>query len=170
MTSRFFLAALVLCVGGLGGSSVSAASLQWLAPVADCYETGVRQNRAVVIIFFDSVTSRVDADKLSIRLGLSPRMQALAAAAVWCMGDVSRDIVPKNLAKALGVTEYPTISVLAPNPNMIDETARIVAFKGWFAERGFEGAQDHIVRGVAKVSAQGGKPPRGSAGGGSSGR
>ena len=151
------LAALVV-LAGLGDGVALADSLHWLAPVADCYDTGVAQNRAVVIIFYDSVGDRIDADKMSIRLAMSPRMQALSGVTIWCMGDVSRDVVAKNMAKALGVTEYPTLSVLAPNPNMIDETARVVGFRGSFAEKGFEGAQDCIVKGVSKVPAKAGRP------------
>ncbi len=143
-----------LVVAGLGiGGVASGASLPWLAPVADCYDTGVSQNRAVVIIFYDSVNGRLDADKMSMRLALSPRMQALSETTVWCMGDVTRDLVARNMAKALGILEYPTLSVLAPNPTMLDETGRVVGFRGSFAENGLEGAQNQIVRGVSKVRA-----------------
>jgi hypothetical protein len=161
MNSLLSLAALVV-LAGLGGGSASAGSLNWLAPVADCYDTGVSQKRAVVIIFYDSVNTRLDADKMSIRLAMSPRMQALSDTTVWCMGDVTRDLVAKNIAKALGIAEYPTLSVLAPNPTMLDETGRIVGFKGSFAENHLEGAQNHIIRGVSKVQAdqaKDGKPP-----------
>ena len=126
--------------------------------MADCYDTGVSQNRAIVVIFYNSVTDRLDADKMSIRLGMSPRMQALSDVTVWCMGDVSRDLVAKNIAKALGITEYPTLSVLAPNGSMLDETTRIVGFRGSFAENYLEAAQNHIITGVSKVQAQAGKP------------
>ena len=126
-------------VAALGaGRPAAAGTLQWVAPTADCYDTGVRQHRAVVIIFYDVVGSRLDADKLSLRLSLSPRMQALSGSTVWCMGDVSSDLVAKNIAKALGVSDYPTVSVLAPDPNALDETSRIVGFRGAFAETGFE--------------------------------
>jgi hypothetical protein len=154
MKSPRSLAALVVLAGLGACDSVSAAgSLHWLAPVADCYDTGVSQKRAVVIIFFDPVSTRLDADKMSMRLSMSPRMQALSDVTVWCMGDVTRDLVAKNMAKALGISEYPTLSVLAPNPSMLDETGRIVGFRGPFAENGLEGAQNHIIRGVAKVQA-----------------
>lgn len=158
MKSCHSLAALVILAGWGGGGSASAGSLPWLAPLAECYDTGVSQKRAVVIIFYDSVNNRLDADKMSIRLGMSSRMLALSDSTVWCMGDVTRDLVAKNIGRALGISEYPTLSVLAPNPNMIDETVRIVGFRGAFAENGLEGAQNHIIKGVAKVQAQQGKP------------
>jgi hypothetical protein len=154
MKSPLSLAALVVVVAGLGaGDCASAGSLHWLAPLAECYDTGVSQKRTVVVIFYDSVSNRLDADKMSIRLGMSPRMQALSDTTVWCMGDVTRDLVAKNIAKALGISEYPTLSVLAPNANMLDETGRIVGFRGSFAENHFDGAQDHIIRSVSKVQA-----------------
>lgn len=161
MKSVFSLAALIVLAGVAGSGSASAAgSVHWVAPVADCYDTGVSQKRTVVMIFFDPVSSRLDADKMSMRLAMSPRMQALADVTVWCMADVTRDLVAKNIAKALGIAEYPTLSVLAPNPNMIDETGRIVGFRGAFAENHLEGAQNHIIRSVAKVQASQEAKPR----------
>ena len=146
----------LIVIATISSGIATAGQLNWIAPLADCYDTGVSRNRAVIVIFYDSVTSRVDADKMSIRLGLSPKIQKLSDSTVWCMGDVSKDVVAKNMAKALGVKEYPTLSVLQPDPKMIEEKTRIGGFRGVFAEKAFEDAQDYIIRGIAKVHL---KPP-----------
>jgi hypothetical protein len=97
------------------------------------------------------VTSGVGADTAAIRLSLSPRIQAVASKAVWCFGDVSKDVVSRNIAKALQVKQFPSISVLAPNGEMLDEATRIYDLGTQFfklgsrADVGFEEAAEKLI-------------------------
>jgi len=112
------------------------------------------------MLFYDKVANRVDADTVATRLSLSLRMQAVAMKASWCFADVSSDLVSRNIAKALGVEKYPAISVLAPDGNKIDESARIYDLRAAVDTTGYvEAAENYLIQRIEKLSAQyGGKP------------
>jgi hypothetical protein len=145
---------LAVLAGPLGGGKATAQPIQW-ADVTACYERGVHEQKPIVILLYDKVTSRLDADVVATRLSLSPRIQAVASKAAWCFGDVSSDIVSRNIGKALQVNYYPSVSVLAPEANMLDEAARIVGMSARLDGSGFEeAAEKYIVLQIEKLSAK----------------
>ena len=71
----------------------------------------------------------------------SPVLGELANAAIFVYTDPTYDIVARNIGQALGYESLPIISLLAPNPNMIDEAARMVGV--WDAQT--------VVRALSKA-------------------
>ena len=112
----------------LSGSEIAVAAnaIKWGTNLADDYDRGVAEHKPIVVLFYDITTSRYDADILSTRILLSEKLGKVADSAVWCFADVSKDIVPRNIAKALDIKTFPTISVLKPNPDALEETTRVV--------------------------------------------
>ena len=112
----------------LSGSGVAFAAdaIKWGTNLADDYDRGVAEHKPIVVLFYDITTSRYDADVLSTQILLSEKLGKAADSAVWCFADVSKDIVPRNIAKALDIKTFPTISVLKPNPDALEETTRVV--------------------------------------------
>jgi hypothetical protein len=104
----------------------AAESIKWGTALADDYDRGVAQHKPIVVLFYDISTSRVDADVLSVQILGSAKLGKLAGSAVWSFADVSNDLVARNIAKALGITTFPTISVLKPDAAALDETFRVV--------------------------------------------
>ncbi|RTM03376.1 MAG: hypothetical protein EKK31_18615 [Hyphomicrobiales bacterium] len=154
------LSALLLLAGPLGRGPAVAESIRWGDDVGSCYDRGVYAKKPIVMLFYDKVANRVDADTVATRLSLSLRMQAVAMKASWCFADVSSDLVSRNIAKALGVEKYPAISVLAPDGNKIDESARIYDLRAAVDTTGYvEAAENYLIQRIEKLSAQyGGKP------------
>jgi hypothetical protein len=142
--------ALAMLAGPFGGGVATAEPIQW-ADVGTCYERGVHEQKPIVLLLYDKVTGRVDADVIATRLSLSPRIQAVVSKASWCFGDVSSDLISLNISKALQIKYYPSVSVLAPDGEMLDETARIR-----MAARidGSEAAEESIVQGIERLAAK----------------
>lgn len=146
--------ALAVFVGSLGGDMAKAEPIQW-ADLATCYDRGVFERKPIVMLLYDKVTGRVDADMVSTRLSLSPRIQAVASKAVWCIGDVSNDLASRNIGKALQIKYYPSVSVLAPNGEALDEAARVVGMAARIDNPGFErGAEEYIIIQIEKLAAK----------------
>ncbi|MEO8461102.1 MAG: hypothetical protein ABI451_11285 [Dokdonella sp.] len=110
----------------LGNDAASAESIKWGTVLADDYDRGVAEKKPIVVLFYDITTSRPDSDVLSVEIIGSVKLQKIADSVVWSFADVSNDLVAKNIAKALGITTFPTISVLKPDGEALDETARVV--------------------------------------------
>jgi hypothetical protein len=103
-----------------------AESVRWGSVLANDYDRGVAEHKPIVVLFYDITTSRRDADMLSTQISLSATLGKRASSAVWSFADVSNELVAKNIAKALGITTFPTISVLKPDGAALDETFRVV--------------------------------------------
>ena len=131
-----------------------AEPIRW-ADVAICFDRGVYEQKSIVILLYDKITSRVNADLVATRLSLSPRIQAVASKASWCFGDVSSDVVARNIGKALQIEQYPAVSVLAPNGNMLDETARVYDLAAGVDSLEFEeAAEKYIVPQIERLAAK----------------
>lgn len=140
--------ALAMLAGPFGGS---VATAEPIADVGTCYDRGVHEQKPIVLLLYDKMTGRVDADVVATRLSLSPRIQAVASNANWCFGDVSRDLISLNISKALQIEYYPSVSALAPDGGMLDETARI---RMEARIDGSEAAEEYIVLGIEKLAAK----------------
>jgi hypothetical protein len=146
--------ALAMLAAPLGGDVATAQPIQW-ADFPGCYDRGVDEQKPIVMLLYDKVTSRIDSDVVATRLSLSPRIQAVASRASWCFGDVSRDLVSRNIGKALQITYYPSVSVLAPDGKMLDETARVVGMAARIDGSGFEqAAEKYIVMQIERLAAK----------------
>jgi hypothetical protein len=146
--------ALAMLTGPLGEEVATAQPIQW-ADVAVCYDRGVYEQKPIVMLLYDKMTSRIDADVVATRLSLSPRIQAVASKASWCFGDVSSDLVSRNIGKALHINYYPSISVLAPDGDMLDEKARVVGMAARSDGSGFdEAAEVYLVQQIERLAAR----------------
>lgn len=146
--------AFAMLAGLLGADMAKAQPIQW-GNVADCYDRGVYERKPIVMLLYDKVTSRFDADVVATRLSLSPRIQAVASKASWCFGDVSSDLVSYNIGKALQIDYYPSVSVLEPDGKMIDEVFRVVGLAARIDKPGFEeAAEKFIVARIEKLAAK----------------
>jgi hypothetical protein len=153
-TVRAGACALAMLAGPFGGGVAAAEPIHW-ADVGPCYDRGVLEQKPIVLLLYDKVTKRFDADSVAMRLSLSPRIQAVASKATWCFGDVSSDIVSRNISNALQITYYPSVSVLAPNGKMLDETARVSDLSARIDGSGFEAAaEDYIVQRIERLAAK----------------
>jgi len=110
----------------LSCDAVAAGSMKWGTVLADDYDRGVAERKTIVVLFYDVTTGRVQADMLSLQMLQSAKLGNAAGSAVWSFADVSKELVARNIAKALGITTFPTLSVLKPDPDALDETSRVV--------------------------------------------
>ncbi|MDQ6830026.1 MAG: neutral zinc metallopeptidase [Gemmatimonadota bacterium] len=100
-------------------------SIHWFVDsTAEAYDLAVAQRRPIVLVTGDF--NGVYFKRLKNEVLISSRLTQLAPFAVFAYADPSHDIVARNMARALSYDRYPTISLLAPNPSMIDEAFRIV--------------------------------------------
>ena len=126
--------------------AAAAESIKWGNVLADDYDRGVAEHKPVVVLFYDIRTSRLDADMLSMRMQMSATLGKAAGSAVWSFADISRDLVASNIAKALGIKTFPTISVLKPDPDALDESVRVVGVLP------IETTEVGVMRGIEKAS------------------
>lgn len=110
----------------IGIETAHAESIKWGSVLADDYDRGVAEHKPIVVLFYDITTSRYDADMLSTQISLSTTLGKFAGSAIWSFADVSNSLVAKNIAKALGITTFPSISVLRPNGEALYEAFRVV--------------------------------------------
>lgn len=106
------------------GPTDKTGKIEWITNTADGYDKGVHEQKPIVMVFGENGTW---SQALSKELD-KPEFQKLAQQAVFMKSTPSTDVVAANIGKALGVDHYPSISVLSPNGNMIDEVGRIVGY------------------------------------------
>jgi len=130
----------------LGAVAARAEPIRWGTVLADDYDRGVAERKPIVVLFYDIATSRYDADVLSVQILNSAALGKLAGSAIWSFADISNDLVAKNIAKALDITTFPTISVLKPNGTALDEAFRIVGLLP------IGTTEIGVMRGIARAS------------------
>jgi hypothetical protein len=135
-----------LLVFPFGIEAARAEPVKWGSVLADDYDRGVAEHKPIVILFYDIATSRYDADMLSMQISLSATLGKRASSAVWSFADISNNLVARNIAKALGITTFPTISVLRPDGEALDETFRIVGLLP------IGTTEIGVIRGIEKAS------------------
>ena len=138
--------ALFLPINPFNHEAVGAESVKWGTVLADDYDRGVAEHKPVVVLFYDITKSRYDADILSTRILGSAKLGKHAGSAVWSFADISNDLVARNIAKALGITEFPTISVLKPDATALQETFRVVGLLP------IETTEIGVMRGLEKAA------------------
>lgn len=126
--------------------AASAESIKWGTVLADDYDRGVAEHKPVVVLFYDITKSRYDADVLSTEILGSTKLESLAGSAVWSFADISKDLVARNIAKALGITTFPTISVLKPDGEALDESSRVAGLLP------IETTETGVMRGIERAS------------------
>ena len=103
---------------------VVVTEIHWFVnDMASAYDRGVAVNKPIVFVsvnFNDPNFQRFKTEILE-----SPAMTQLANYAIFAYSDPARDIVARNIGKALGYGRLPAISLLAPNPNLINEEQRM---------------------------------------------
>ena len=145
MTAVISLVILALMVS-LGAVAARAEPIKWGTVLADDYDRGVAEGKPIVVLFYDITTSRYDADVLSTQILSSAALGKLAGSAIWSFADISNDLVAKNIAKALGITTFPTISALKPNGTALEETFRVVGLLP------IGTTEIGVMRGIARAS------------------
>lgn len=100
--------------------------IPWHHDTLDAYKEALKANKPLVVVFGEQGSSWFVDQMAEMR---KPEMEEVAQQAVWLEGIPSKDKAAAAIAKALELKEYPTISVLAPNPDKITETMR---FEGFF--------------------------------------
>ena len=151
---RNFASTALVVVALLVACPATADPIRWAPNVADGYDRGVAERKAIVVFFYDSTGNRYSADTWSTRLSLNPRIQAIQDSAVWCYGDVSSDIVAKNIAKALEIDGFPAISVLEPESESLSETARVVHLGAMTDMPSDQEVEDYLINRIAQVLAK----------------
>ena len=126
--------------------ATAANTIKWGTVLADDYDRAVADHKPIVVLFYDITTRRVDADMLSTQVVMSDKLEKAADSAVWCFADVSKDVVARNMAKALGIKTFPTISILKPDPDALDETSRVVGLLP------IEMTEIAVLRGIERAS------------------
>ena len=130
----------------IGIDAAPAEPIRWGSVLADDYDRGVAEHKPIVVLFYDITTSRYDADMLSTQISLSATLGKFAGSAIWSFANVSNDLVAKNIAKALDITIFPTISVLRPNREALYETSRVVGHLPMGT------TEIGVIRGIEKAS------------------
>ncbi|HEY9678047.1 MAG TPA: hypothetical protein V6C76_08550 [Drouetiella sp.] len=106
------------------GPTDKVAKIDWITNTADGYDKGVHEQKPIVMVFGENgqwskaLNSELDKSEF----------QRLSNQAVFLKSTPSTDAVAANMGKALGIDHYPSISVLSPNGNMLDEVGRIVGY------------------------------------------
>lgn len=125
--NRGFNGSMRLCVAGIPrpGQAPALTTIRWYVNnTADAYDRGVAENRPIVLV--SGAANGANFIRLKRETLESPVLAPLANAAIFVYADPARDVVARTIGKALGYQGLPVISLLAPNPNMIDEAYRIV--------------------------------------------
>lgn len=91
---------------------------------AAAYELAVAQHKPLVLA--TGTFSAPYFTRLKNEVFSSLELAQLAPYAIFAYADPSHDIVARNFGKALGYDKWPTVSLLAPNRDALDEEARIV--------------------------------------------
>ncbi len=125
--NRGLTGSMSVCVAGIRRPQQAAAAttIHWYVNnTADAYDRGVAENKPIVLVSGDA--NGANFSRLKRETLESPVLAPLANAAIFVYADPARDVVARTIGKALGYQGLPVISLLAPNPNMIDEVSRIV--------------------------------------------
>jgi S1-C subfamily serine protease len=92
----------------------------------DAFTRAVEENRILVMVFGDHTSD------LTIRTGdlvmPCPQMNRLAGSAVFAFGSPLVDEHARRMAVALKLTDYPTVSVIAPRTDRLTELYRLEGF------------------------------------------
>lgn len=116
-----------VCTAGIPRPMQTATTtrIHWFVDdMATAYDRAVAENKPLVLVSGranGTIFARLQNEVLE-----SSELAQLANVAIFASSDPSRDLVARNVRKALGYDSSPVISLLAPNPNMLDEQSRIV--------------------------------------------
>ncbi len=92
----------------------------------DAMTAAVESNRALVIVFGDDTSSFTQA--FARYVASCPQLGQLAGAAVFAYGSPTKDEFARRMALHLKLTDYPTISVIAPRTDKLTEVHRLEGF------------------------------------------
>lgn len=91
----------------------------------DAYQKGLAEKKPVVLIIGEDWCQWCKALEKELA---KPEFQQYAGKAIFAKVQPSKDPSAKAIADALEIKNYPAISILEPNPAMIEERGRIVGF------------------------------------------
>ena len=123
--------------GSMGTSPTTlAAKLPTLLPVhlppywgeslLDGYQRALQENKPIVVLYASNGCTwcnRLEQDFAGTR-----EMEKYLPCAIFIKADADKDLAAKAILNGLEIKNYPTLSVLLPNPNMVEESGRIVGY------------------------------------------
>ena len=92
----------------------------------DAMTAAVETNRALVVVFGDRSSALTQA--FAKHVATCPQLGQLAGAAVFAYGSPTEDEFARRIAAHLKLTDYPTISVIAPRTDQRTELYRMEGF------------------------------------------
>jgi len=100
-------------------------TIRWFVDrTGDAYDLAVQEGKPVVFVY--GIADATYFLRLKHEVLGSPELARLAPYAIFVYADPAHDVVTRNFGKALGYERSPVISLLAPNPTMLDEVTRLV--------------------------------------------
>jgi len=98
----------------------------WGESLLDGYQRALQENKPVVVLYASSGCTW--CNKLERDLVASREMEKYLPCAIFVKADVDKDIAAKTLLNGLEIKNYPTLSILMPNPEVVEESGRIVGY------------------------------------------
>lgn len=111
----------------LPNEEIAGEQIGWsVNRTVDAFVNAVDTNRPLILVFGD--TNSQLAQKFAEYVAPCPHLNQLAGVAVFAYGSPIVDEYARRIAVALKLTDYPTISVIAPRTDQLHELFRLEGF------------------------------------------
>jgi hypothetical protein len=111
----------------LPSQEIAGAQIGWFVnDTLAAFTDAVEKNRPLILVFGDSTSNLVLA--FAQYVAPCPHLNQLAGTATFAYGSPMSDEAARRFALHLKVTDYPTISVLAPRTDVLTEIYRLEGF------------------------------------------
>lgn len=102
---------------------IAAQQIGWMFDSYQAFTDAVEKSRPLIIVFGDETSNLTLA--FARKVAPCPHLNQLAGAATFAYGSPTADEMARRMAMHLQLTDYPTISVIAPRTDQLVEIYRL---------------------------------------------
>ncbi|HNB21074.1 MAG TPA: hypothetical protein PKZ32_01565 [Candidatus Melainabacteria bacterium] len=102
--------------------------IQWRENSLDAFVEAVENSKPMVVVFGDNSSPLFNKQIQEMRSDKDSLMSRLSERAVFVVGKPTEDEYARRMASHLKLTDYPTISVIAPRTDQLTETYRMEGY------------------------------------------
>lgn len=136
--ARSILAAAVLALAACGQAAaredydafeqlptqeIPGQQIGWMVDSYQAFTDALEKTRPLIVVFGDETSDLTIA--FARQVAPCPHLNQLAGAATFVYGSPTADEMARRMAKQLQLTDYPTISVIAPRTDQVVELYRL---------------------------------------------
>lgn len=108
--------------------NVIEKAIQWRDSAVDAFVEAIESKKPMVMIFGDDTSPLFKKQMAELTADKDHQMSSLSSRAVFVVGRPDKDEYARRIASSLKLTDYPTISVIEPRTDVLQESYRMEGY------------------------------------------